>query len=463
MGALAPSEWIRKTDVNGRVDWSGLHPADGYRFGLRSTIGFARLDPPYERERPPLGLSGRFAIEAGVDTVLVAALFDAASVRGTLVAANGETVAGAEVRLVHVSPLERSDDGSAASGERGEIEFARVEPGRNELTAFYEWPRGQFHCLAFGFDVAPGQRLDLGAVGTAAGYSVEGVIRYEGEANEPIAVADLFESSTAPLLQAIEFAGPEDSESPCALRGAIRIEVEVERPFFIHGLGEGRLESGCPYAVGSWPAARSRVRFSAGSERSITVPDSATFDVVIAVEAFGIATFVFETPPRAPLQRVEAYFLPTGRGRRFEVDWTTRQEGSATTHRFAVTPGRYRLLVHSEPLADSKSTESYFIEDEIDIVDGGETRIAMKPAASVTCVVGDMAPVREAASCVALGFAPWIGGANARWPYRAAVEQNGRFTVRGLPPHRRIAIRDATDMIETGAPGEERELTIWIR
>lgn len=477
MGALPPAEWIRKTGAEGRVAWSGLDPAAGYRFGIRSAAAFARLSPPHEAERPPLGLSGTFSIDAGAETILSATLFGPATVRGTLVAENGDAVPGAEVRLVRVAHREREGgpaereirrDGETAvrSGEGGAFEFANAEPGRKEIAAFYEWPRGHYHCLAFPFELAPGETLDLGRVGTAGRHTVEGIVRYVGQNGEPVAVADLFEPAEAPLFQGIAFGcaegdGLAKEDGPLPPPYAIRIEVEMERPFFVHGLSEGRLTSSPPYAVGTWPRLREPVRFAARGAAGIAVPAEAPIVIAISALPFAVGTLFLELPPDAPPQDVAAHLLPASGGRRIDVEWATGEAGP-TRVRLAAPPGRYRLLVHAEPSAGSPGGESYWAEREIDVENEAEVRVEMRLAAAVTGVVraGEREWPRDAS--VALGFDPWIDEPDDGWPYRAAIDRRGRFTVRGLPPHRRIAVRGAEETVETGAPGEEREFSVTI-
>jgi len=472
VAALATEDWIRATDAAGRVAWRDLEPMDGYRVGIRSTVAGARVDPPHEwaatGEIPPPGLSGRIEIVRGATARVAATVAGETSARGWLMAASGDPAVDVELTLEHVAhDGTRTSEASGWTGARGEFEFGRLAAGRKALRAFFEKPPGHFHWIDSPFDVALGQSIDVGAV-AAGRHTVEGVVRYVDDGGVTIPVADLFPPASAPYWHTIDLAGPTGlpDEAACALPASFGITVEDEKPFFLHGLAEGRLVTAPPVSVGIRPMPRDgeRVRIHEEAGAAIVVPESTLLDVAIRVERVALATLVVEPPSDAPPQNVQVYFLGESPSSRFEIHQRSSSGTSKFRYPLHAPAGRYRVLAYSEPTSRSGRTESYFAEADVRVADGAEIVIPMRPAASLAITVDESdGRALDPNESVVVGFPPWSEGEDPRWPYRSARDRSGRYVIRGLPPRRRIEVRDSVDSVETGDANEELDATVRIR
>ncbi len=443
------------TDAEGRYELTQL-PAGRYQ--LRATRG-GYVEVAYGQRRPfergrPLELGER-AVLQNIDF----ALPPGAVVTGRVADETGDAVAHASVSLArrrYIDGARRLVAESAGStDDRGEFRIFGVPPGDYVIVAKFDvrdmGSRDRVRYVPTYYPGTPvaseAQRVTIGAgqevpgitiaLARAATASVRGVVRFSGQA------------SVGPFtfVCAREIGGPEaHGQMATALAGA-------DGAFTIAGLLPGL------YFV--------EARSTSGSEfaaTEVTVEGSDVAGVILTLSkgatARGRIRFDTGKPPEG-LRPSQVFVMPTlvdrqmtgmggdGRPPITHDDWT-----------FELTGLRGRGFIRAGTLADWQmkrvrqkgvdvtDTPLDFTAD----VDGLEVELTQRLTAVSGGVSDDRGRVALDATVVVFADDPGKWGPHSRFIETARPDQQGRFTIRSLPPGRYLAI--AVGYLE---PGEERD------
>jgi hypothetical protein len=201
---------------------------------------------------------------------------------------------------------------------------------------------------------------------------------------------------------------------------------------------------------------------------SVTGPDITGLSIVTSPGATATGRVVFEGAPKPPIAPaalnvsaapVEFGTMPMGGGLRIRDDWTFEATGLSERRRFRVNnppPGWYLKSVSHE---NNDITDAGLEFKEGQHV-GGIDLVLTQRVTDLSGTVQD-SRARPIADYVVVAFAP----DNSKWGFltryvrTARPNQEGRFSIKGLPPDDYYVI--AMDYLETGEEGDPEQLEKW--
>jgi membrane-associated protease RseP (regulator of RpoE activity) len=452
------------TDAEGRYELTQL-PAGRYQLKARRG-GYVEVAygqrRPFERGRP-LEL-GESAVLQNIDF----ALPPGAVVTGRIVDETGEPVAHVSVSLDRRRYIDGARrlvaESSGSTDDRGEFRIFGVPPGDYVIAArFGETELGSRDRIRYVPTYFPGtpvaseaQRVTVGpgqevpgitiALARAATATVRGVVRSSGQAS-----VDPFT-----FVSAREIRGPQayghTATAIAAGDGSFAIAGLLPGAYFVEAQStsgsefasvevvvDGSDVAGVTLMLSKGATARGRIRFDTGNPPQGLRPSQVfVMPTVVDHQMAGMGV-----SGRAPVTRDDWSFELQGlRGRGFIR---------------AATLGDWEMKRVQREGVDVTDTPLDFSTD----LDGLEIELTQKLTTVSGGVSDDRGGVALDATVIAFADDPGKWGPHSRFIQSARPDQQGRFTIRGLPPGRYIAI--AVGYLE---PGEERDsdaLEAWRR
>lgn len=253
---LAALPCDRKTDQNGVVEWRGVAPSAGYRFGILGA-NHAQVEPAFERSRlsvtargvsvgagAPLNLSGPFDVMPEKATEGLAMLEGAGSVFGSIVGAERDNV---RVKLVRIrqaggGDIERVtvfDAESVQPALDGAFRFADVRPGIFVLRAC--WLRGErdVYFVSTTFRLEDSAELDLGMLSPMDGAVATVRVGLQVGADEVAPVEVFANPRAAGAILTIAFQPASQNAADAVTEYA---QVAFGSELVLHGIPSGRLQ-----------------------------------------------------------------------------------------------------------------------------------------------------------------------------------------------------------------------------
>jgi hypothetical protein len=449
------------TDADGRYELAQL-PAGRYHLKARRG-GYVEVAygqrRPFERGRP---------LELGAGAVLKDidfALPPGGVVTGRIVDESGEAVAHVSVSLARRRYIEGArklvTQSGSATDDRGEFRIFGVPPGDYVIVARFDdatdlgsrdrvryvptyYPGTPVASEAQRVTVGPGQEVPgiTIALARAATATVRGVVRSSGQASGPFI-----------FVSAREIGGPE-------AHGRMATAVATgDGSFAITGLLPGN------YFVEAQSQPGSE---SASIEVVVDGSDVTGVNLVLSKGATARGRITFDTgsPPEG-LRPSHVFVMPTlvdherdmGRSNGPPIthdDWSFELQGLRGRGFIrAGTLGDWEMKRVRREGADVTDTPLDFTAD----IDGLEIELTERLTTISGGVSEDGGSVALDATVIVFADDPAKWGPHSRFIESARPDQKGRFTVRGLPPGRYVAI--AVGYLE---PGEERDpdlLEVW--
>jgi Carboxypeptidase regulatory-like domain len=440
------------TDAEGRYELTQL-PAGRYHLKARRG-GYVEVAygqrRPFERGRP-LELAAS-AVLQNIDF----ALPPGAVVTGRVVDENGEAVAHVSVSLARRRYIEGArqlvGESGSSTDDRGEFRIFGVPPGAYVIVAKFDmrelgsrdrvryvptyYPGTPDASEARRVTVGPGQEVSgiSIALARAATATVRGVVRSSGQPS----------SSPLTFVSAREIGGQHaDGDMALAVAagdGSFAIAGLLPGTYFV----EAQAPSGSEFA-----SAEVVVDGTDVTGVALTLSKGTT--------ARGRISFDAGDPPQG-LRPPHVFVMPTLLGQRAEMsgsppvthdDWTFEVPGLRGRGFIrAGTMSDWQMKRVRREGVDVTDTPLDFATD----VDGLEIELTQRLTTVSGGVADDRGGVVLDATVIAFADDPGKWGPHSRFIESARPDQQGRFTIRGLPPGRYVAV--AVEYVE---PGDERD------
>lgn len=253
---IAALPWDRTTDQNGVVEWRGVAPSVGYRFGILG-LNHAQVAPAFERSRltvtangvmvgagAPPNLSGPFDVLAAETSEGRAELEGAGSVFGSIAGAEHDNVLVKLVRIRqaggdNVERVTLFDAEGAMPTDAGHFRFADVRPGIFVLRACWLRDGRDVYFVSTTFRLEASAELDLGILSPMDGAVATVRVGLQSGEDE-LATSDVFiNAAAAAAVLTISFQ-PESQNAADAVTEFARVAFGSE--LVLHGIPSGRLQ-----------------------------------------------------------------------------------------------------------------------------------------------------------------------------------------------------------------------------
>ena len=445
------------TDAEGRYELTEL-PAGRYQLratrGGYVTVAYGQRRP-FERGRPVE--LGEGAVLRNIDF----ALPPGAVVTGRVVDETGEAMASVSVSLEHRRYVDGArrlvGESGSSTDDRGEFRIFGVPPGEYVVVAKFEqpdmgsrdrvryvptyYPGTPLASEAQRITVIAGQELPgiTIALARAATATIRGVVRSSGQSTLGPFTFVIARETSGPQAYgetAMGIAGPDGSFALAGLLPGtyvLQARAQSESEFASKEVVlEGSDVAGVTLMLSKGATARGRIRFDTGDP-----PQG-----LRASEVFLMPTFL---DPVADQQ------MMSGRGGPPAVhdDWTFELQGLRGRGFIrAGTMGDWQLKRVRREGVDVSDTPLDFAAD----VDGLEIELTQQTTTVSGGVSDDRGKVALDATVIVFADDPGKWGPHSRFIESARPDQQGRFTIRGLPAGRYVAI--AVGYLQ---PGEERD------
>ncbi|MBI3817188.1 MAG: hypothetical protein HY286_00740 [Planctomycetes bacterium] len=480
---IVPGSWL----------WKSLTPGEGYRWRAPSTHSM-EMNPPSEANitevrngfqiSGPIGessrLSGPFEILPGERKVITVSVYSSTSVSGVLAgAADADTSSetGHRVELIvsnrqfskHKNPDNSGlvifeEERKLVPARDGSFLFTGLKPGTKELTAAWLDYNHKFRFVNIQFELAPGEKKDLGSLAAAAGFAISVEVQYrDGTSGELLNSKELFAGVPPPTT--IALLSNISREVPSEENLSVPVELRADAAYTMTGLRGGDwqlrfLQSPRFESLTAIP----EVKTSGDGLVSFKIPGTERVTLYYDVFRKCKITLSANSRRKAGNARAVAMIFP----RDFHGDDTAAlgRKSGADSDCFESTlnlrQGRYEVIVILQSEAGGESV-NLAGGTEFTVESGPEKRVevALNPGVRIRGSLHDAqgSPVPATTVYAALKSAnPNVKNLLAF--ASVLTDSRGEFLIESAPPNHNIYFLHSAQFVTTGGPGSEASVQL---
>lgn len=377
----------QKTDAQGSARWAYLPAGSGYRWLAPKGIPLDP-DPPYEESRVQptqngfvesvndhdFQVSGKFAIEPGVETVLEIQGYQTTILLGKLDYPLDWSSENGTVNIYEVSQVTNSQGQSAISLENpltltpsssGEFFTSTLKPGPKRVDGKWE-ANDKIYLVTTFVDVIANSLNDIGILTPKTKNPLLIHTTFHDELGKMLALEDVFDSTNLPTRgQGIIRRAP---GIPASQSIWDSFEFSLNYPTKIIGLEEGDWSISL-HKPNHWPKLKESYGWKKGfPQLSFTLPDQNEIHLKYVVEGRGVEVKVtLDATKTGNLTEFEGEFLNLATGKFHKIrfsPWADSKDKTFSQQMF-LPPGQYQaLVVPKTPKTNLQAqSRSYFLEN----------------------------------------------------------------------------------------------------
>ncbi|MDB4450675.1 carboxypeptidase-like regulatory domain-containing protein [bacterium] len=479
--ALDPERWVQHTDSEGVARWSGL-PADaGYRWGAQDAQvtayePAAELAPAtYEdgmlvvtTDQPAEDVSGPFDLLAGQELELEGHIARLTGVFGIVPDAKpleGERVvlkvfhrSSPEVERVHGYPsLELEHYGWASPA--GDFQLEGVKPGSKLLRAWWREAGNRYFFAERGFELTPGDDLDLGAIHARTGSILEVSLPLVDTLGDRLA-AEEYLRPQGPGNLSLTVVGWDgvQSDSPFPALQEV-LPVDLGSTISLHGMALEQSLLSLDWSDEAVHAKKPGTRIELPGDVEIDAMRQFQVDLPLVLVETATQEVVVRFPEGTTPMRAEVHVVALATNETQRADLRVDAGASTASGRLQLERGPYRLLVHTHTLEEPEARGSWFAVHEGPLGTGEPIELDLVPGAAVEGIARDASGAPLADAYLFFGTGRHLQGERAGWTHKVRTGPDGSFFLRGLEPGRTYASNEGSTLA-AGAAGGVAFLTL---
>jgi hypothetical protein len=354
-----------------------------------------------------------------------------------------------------ISPLSLVEQAAAVKTDaEGRFFFEGVTPGRKQVKAVWVDQNQNVYLYKVVFDVPEGSCVDLGMIHPKQGESLRGVVDFRDNHGMAVQAGEIFEKDGN--LRAVLTLNNLNRNTPDHLRLLATVQLEVEKPFTIHGLAEGtwRLQAQEGYY---WPSPQAPyLRIGSPSEIKLEMPGSGDVALSFPVE-MGMDVQVHVNFPEGSIPvRLAGKFrsLTSDRTYPFNVGPGQGVVENKLIGRFRIPADRYQVHLRSGFNLKSPDSTGFYVKEQVHVVE--YTREIHVSAVSGAAIEGKLLcahghPVKKKA----VVFRSKNGTS-----YNCRTDLEGNFKVLGMEPFEELTSDLSKSRIRSGNAGSRRKVEL---
>ena len=465
--------------AGGEASFAALLPAHGYRWAL-SSRHLVQMAPTHESalHATKLGVrasngstlvtvSGSIDLVAGEQRTLTIRVIKPSTLRGRFATQLGS--GRAQVKLYHalcvtaptgLKVMGFEQELFTVADAQGAFVFTDVRPGPKMVRAYWTLGREDYFFAGAEAQAVEGRDVDLGVLQPTPGSCTAGHLSLVNRAGEELSAEAVFGRADLYGIVRVEAWNQQKRIDDSLFE---LIGVPLRGDFRLHGVPTGNLELTVSPGL-NWPLCEDAGQRLA-DDRSVRrqTPSTEVIQIALCVEDLAPRQLTLRLPPELAKANLELWFRAVRDGRlvRAQVDADSFCMGGQATVDVHLPPEPH--MVVALPRSGDAQSPAVFGEAEIDFAHQPSALLQLVPGAILRGTYRDAAGRPLPDEPVQWTFAPWTCDGQDVWLVRAQTDAEGRFEVRGLPPHRSLrGPRSGSDVV-TPAAGRVAEVVLSDR